>query len=146
MLPEILDLLEAEKVTYTKQDESKVSFAPKLTKEDGLIIWHQETQKIHNRIRGVTPTPGAYTYYMKGNTREKQRILLRKTQIHHDSAVKTAQNPGAVIEVAQCGIHVVTGDSFICITRLQPEGGRAMDVSEYLRGHKISVQDMFVSG
>lgn len=145
LLIETLDLVEAGKATYTKQDESKVSFAPKLTKEDGLILWPQETQKIHNKIRGVTPSPGAYTYYIKSNSQEKQRIILVKTQIHNGSNVKVALSPGTVIEVAQCGIHVVTLDGFICITRLQPEGRRTMDVQEYIRGHKISAHDIFVS-
>lgn len=59
--------------------------------------------------------------------------------------MKTSLNPGMIIEIAQCGIHVATGDGSVCITQLQPEGKRAMNAQEYLRGHKIAVEDMFVS-
>ncbi|MCF6154653.1 MAG: methionyl-tRNA formyltransferase [Candidatus Brocadia sp.] len=145
LLIETLNLVETGKATYTKQDEREVTFAPKLKKEDGLIPWSQETKKIQNLIRGLTPSPGAYTYYLKKDSKEKKRIIILKTQIHDVPKTKISLNPGMIIEIAQCGIHVATGDGFVCITQLQPEGKRAMSAQEYLRGHKIVVEDMFVS-
>lgn len=146
LLIEALNLIETGKATYTEQDEIKVSFAPKLKKEDGLISWSQETEKIYNRIRGMTPSPVAYTYYYgKNSSQEKKRIIILKTQIHHGSEIKTSLSPGTLVEIASCGIHVATADGFLCITRLQPEGRRDMDVQEYARGHKMAVNDMFVS-
>ncbi|HHT9110524.1 MAG TPA: methionyl-tRNA formyltransferase [Candidatus Brocadiaceae bacterium] len=145
LLLETLDLIETGKAIYTKQDEKAVCFAPKLKKEDGLIQWSLETHKIHNLIRGVTPAPGAYTYYAKDGHHEKKRIIVQKTQIHSGSELIVSLNPGTVTEIAPCGIHVATPDGCICITRLQPEGKRAMDAQEYVRGYKITPGDMFVS-
>ncbi len=144
-LIDALHLVETEKATYTKQDENGVTFAPKLKKENGLILWSQETQKIHNLVRGMTPSPGAYTYFIKNDSPEKKRVIILKTQIHDTRKTKTAFNPGIVADIATCGIHVATMDGFICITQLQPEGKRPMDAQEYLRGHKITGGDMFVS-
>lgn len=140
-----LHLVETEKATYMKQDEGGVTFAPKMKKGDGLILWAQEVQKIHNLVRGMTPSPGAYTYFLKNNSPEKKRTLILKTQIHDTKKTKTALNPGIIVDIAPCGIHVATTDGFICVTQLQPEGKRVMDVQEYLRGHKITDGDMFVS-
>src|SRR5574337_85614 len=106
LLIETLNLVETGKAIYTKQDEKEVTFAPKLKKEIGLILWFQETQKIHNLIRGMTPSPGAYTYFLKNDSKEKKRIIILKTQIHDVSKMKTSLNPGMIIDVAQCGIHV----------------------------------------
>ena len=145
LLIDTLKSIETGNATYTKQDEKEVTFAPKLKKENGLITWSQETQKIHNLIRGVTPSPGAYTYYCTKDTEEKKRLIILKTQIHETSKTKTSLNPGTVVEIAPCGIHVVTLDGFLCITRLQPEGKRAMDAHEYTRGHKVVTHDMFIS-
>lgn len=145
LLVETLNLVETGKATYTKQDEREVTFAPKLKKEDGLIPWSHETKKIHNLIRGLTPSPGAYTYCLKNDTKEKKRIIILKTQIHDVPNMKTSLNPGMINKIAQCGIHVATGDGFVCITQLQPEGKRAMNAQEYLHGHKITVEDMLVS-
>ncbi len=143
LLIETLSLVETQRATYTKQDEKGVTFAPKLKKEDGLIRWSQETQKIHNLIRGMTPSPGAYAYHVKNDSQEKRRIIILKTQIHDVSCMKTPLSPGTVIELASCGIHIATLDGVICVTRLQPEGKRAMDVHEYLRGAKMAVHDTF---
>ena len=138
LLTETLNRIETGSATYTKQNEKEVTFAPKLKKEIGLILWSQETQRIHNLIRGVTPSPGAYTYYCTKDTEEKKRLIILKTQIHEASNTKTSLNPGTVVEIAPCGIHVATLDGFLCITRLQPEGKRAMDAQEYIRGHKMT--------
>ena len=145
LLTETLNRIETGISTYTKQDEKEVTFAPKLKKENGLIPWSQETQKIHDLIRGVTPSPGAYTYYCVKNIEEKKRLIILKTQIHEASKTKTSLNPGTVVEMASCGIHVATLDGFLCITRLQPEGKRAMDAQEYIRGYKMMPHDMFLS-
>ncbi|MEK7789210.1 MAG: methionyl-tRNA formyltransferase, partial [Planctomycetota bacterium] len=116
LLIDTLKSIETGNATYTKQDEKEVTFAPKLKKENGLIPWSQETQKIHNLIRGVTPSPGAYTYYCTKDTEEKKRLIILKTQIHETSKTKTSLNPGTVVEIAPCGIHVATLDGFLCIT------------------------------
>ena len=144
LLIDTLNRIETGSATYTKQNEKEVTFAPKLKKENGLIPWSQETQKIHNLIRGVTSSPGAYTYYCVKNTEEKKRLIILKTQIHEASNTKTSLNPGAVVEIAPCGIHVATLDGFLCITRLQPEGKRAMDAQEYIRGYKMITHDVFL--
>ena len=145
LLIDTLTRIETGNATYTKQDEKEVTFAPKLKKGNGLIPWSQETQKIHDLIRGVTPSPGAYTYYCAKDTEEKKRLIILKTQIHESSNTKTSLNPGTVVEIAPCGIHVATLDGFLCITRLQPEGKRAMDAQEYTRGYKMITHDVFLS-
>lgn len=145
LLIDTLQLTETGTATYTKQDEHGVSFAPKLKKEHGLILWRQETQKIHNLIRGMTPSPGAYTYFLKSGSKEKIRIIIQKTQIHDSPKTKPSLNPGMISEITPCGIHVATLDGAICIIQVQPEGKRSMDAQEYLRGHKITVGDMLVS-
>ena len=145
LLTETLNRIETGNATYTKQNEKEVTFAPKLKKEIGLIPWSQETQRIHNLIRGVTPSRGAYTYYCTKDTEEKKRLIILKTQIHESSNTKTALNPGTVVEIAPCGIHVATLDGFLCITQLQPEGKRAMDAQEYIRGHTMTAHDIFTS-
>ncbi|MBU6390800.1 MAG: methionyl-tRNA formyltransferase [Planctomycetes bacterium] len=145
VLVETLDLVEKGEAAYTKQEEKDVTFAPKLKKEDGLIPWSRGSEEIYNLVRGLTPAPGAYTYYVKNGSEKRERIIILKTQIHAAPKTGNSLSPGTVIESAPCGIHVATMDGLICITRLQPEGKRAMDAQEYIRGHKMAAHDMFVS-
>lgn len=46
-----------------KQDPAEASLAPILKKEDGLIDWNWPAEKIHNRVRGFLPWPGAYSSF-----------------------------------------------------------------------------------
>ena len=145
LLLETLDQIESGSAVYTKQEEKDVTFAPKLKKEDGLIRWDQDAWKIHNLIRGITPAPGAFTYFTKKGASEKKRIIINKTQVHGYPEANANFPPGSVVEIAPCGIHIATMNGFICITHLQPEGKRVMDAQEYVRGHKIAAHDMFVA-
>lgn len=45
------------------QDNSAATYAPILKKEDGLIDWTRPAAEIYNRVRGLLPWPGAYTYF-----------------------------------------------------------------------------------
>ena len=48
--------------TETPQDDAQATYAPRLTKADGLIDWSQPADHLHNQIRGLTPWPHAYTF------------------------------------------------------------------------------------
>ena len=50
-------------VSPVYQDERKVSWAPRITKEDARIDWNENALKIHNRIRAMNPRPGAFTLW-----------------------------------------------------------------------------------
>ena len=45
-----------------RQDFMIASYAPRLTKEEGLVDWTLPAAFIHNRVRGLYPWPHAYTY------------------------------------------------------------------------------------
>lgn len=63
VLLKAIDLIETGKASYTRQDGSKATYAPKLKKEDGLIRWDEPAFRIRNKVRGLLPWPGAYTHY-----------------------------------------------------------------------------------
>ena len=52
------------------QDERGVTFAPRLTKQDGLIDWNEPASAVHNRVRGLHPWPHAYTFLGEARVRD----------------------------------------------------------------------------
>jgi methionyl-tRNA formyltransferase len=58
-----------------KQDNSQASYAPMLKKDDGLIDWNWGAEKIHNRVRGLQPWPGAYSMF------RGQRLYIWKARV-----------------------------------------------------------------
>ncbi|UCB57620.1 MAG: methionyl-tRNA formyltransferase [Candidatus Omnitrophota bacterium] len=124
-----LDLIEQKKASFSKQDEARSSFAPKLKKKDGLINWKNEAFKIHNQIRGMQPWPCAFTYL------DKKLLKIWQSEVVKG---KRGNQCGEITEIdAKRGILVQTGKDNILITNLQLEGKRRMSALEFIAGHKI---------
>ncbi len=123
---------EGKNLKLTKQDGSSASYAPKLKKEDGLIDWSRPAGEIHNRVRGLLPWPGAYTYY------DGKTLKILKTEIASSVVLKETV-PGEVVDIVKDkGIVVRTGTENIAIEYLQLEGKKALDADSFVRGHKIN--------
>lgn len=129
LLIETVKLAEQGKLKRIPQVHSEATYAPMLTKETGKIDWDKDAQEIHNLVRGVYPWPISYTYY-KG---ERLRVLKTKVSCDMDTLGKAGQ----IIDVNENGIYVSTGKGTIIIDTLQFDGGKAMRVADYLRGHNI---------
>jgi methionyl-tRNA formyltransferase len=105
------------------------SYAPKITREEGLIDWTLPAIDIHNRVRGLYPWPHAYTYL------QGKRLIVLKTRVETEAA---DAEPGTVVDASGDAIHVAAGHgSRIAIEQLQPEGKRPMTARQFLAGHPI---------
>ncbi len=120
------------------QDEKKITFAPKLKKEDGQIDWNKPAPDIYNLIRGCVNWPGAYTHY-------KDKLLkIYKAMVSSDTCFKNSCPPGKILDVCKKGIIVATGAGNIVIEQLQIEGKRSMKAEEFIAGHKVFIGDMLL--
>ena len=134
LLIEVLDQLSAGEATQELQDFMLCTYAPKLTKEEGLIDWNLPAIFIHNRVRGLYPWPHAYTYL------EGRRLIVLKTHVPSGS---TDAEPGTILDTAD-GIQIATGHGErIAIEQIQPEGKRPMTAREFLAGHPIAAGARF---
>jgi len=123
-------LLKIEKNDFKlmEQDEKQVTFARKLVKEDGLIVWGQSACIIDNKIRGCYGWPGSFTLY-------RGKILkIFSTGIE---PVNNTQ-PGKIIRVAKDGILVQCGQNALLVKELQLESGKRLTAEQFVAGHKIT--------
>ena len=147
LLARVVDDIAAGRIRETPQDESLSTYAPRLTKGEGLVDWTTPAEAIHNRVRGLYPWPHAYTYL------EGVRLILLRTQLGVPPAVDTAApstapaaRPGTVVAVTNDVIVVAAGGGApIGILELQPEGRRPMRVRDFLAGHPIATGMCFSS-
>ncbi len=135
-LEDCLKRIENNNYKLISQDEDKVSLAPKLKKEDGLINWSKPAQEIHNLIIGVLNWPGAFTYY------QGKLLKIYKTRLTRAPDDQTTRAPGQIIQVSKEGIEVGTGEGSLIIEELQIEGKRRMKVEEFIAGHKILLREI----
>jgi methionyl-tRNA formyltransferase len=123
LLVRTLDQIEAGTASETPQDESLVTYAPKLAKAEGLVDWSMPALQIHNLIRGLWPWPHAFSYV--GNL----RYILHRSRLspHTPSA-----EPGTIIAASALdGLHVACGHgTAIELLDVQLEGKRVMSARD----------------
>ena len=122
-----------------RQDESQATYAPKIEKSTGIIDWSQTTLQIHNRIRGTTPWPGAYTDMCGKRT----KICCSKIKGYPDSLANVVNDtqicPGTILYIGADGMWVKTTDGAIFINMIQPECCKSMTPLQYACGHELRV-------
>ncbi len=125
LIAKALPLVGAGTLKPAAQDETKATSAPLLKKEDGLIEWTLPAADIHNRVRGYTPWPGAYTFL----NRNVHKILETETAPGNGE-------PGVIYKAGPDALEVGTGSGLIRILLIQPAGKKPMPAADFLRGHR----------
>ena len=116
------------------QDESKVTYARNISREQERIDWNRSAEEIYNQVRGLHPWPVAYTSFKEATMKIWWAEIAEGT---------TTGRPGEVVKLAEDAIHVQTGKGILAITELQPAGKKRMAAKDYLTGPKIQAGDFF---
>jgi methionyl-tRNA formyltransferase len=127
-------LKKLDEIEPRKQDNEKASFAPILKREDGLIDWALDADRIANRVRGFQPWPNAYTTYQ-----EKRLVVWRASSLvvssgparHECGEVVEAQGNSITV---QCG-----GTTALLLHEVQLEGKRRMSARDFINGAHVKV-------
>jgi len=130
LLVETLPLWLAGKIVPQPQDHEAATYAPRISKSDGLIDWTQPAAKIDRQCRAYHPWPGAFTYW------NDQRLKLLRAYPLPMSTVEV--EPGTVVEMSE-GIAVSTGQGAIILEEIQLAGKRAISGIEFARGQRSFV-------
>lgn len=126
MILPVLDNIEKGNIKPIKQDESLVSYAYNLTKEDEVIDFNKNATDIYNQIRGLASNPGAYF------TIDDQIMKVYSSKI---SNIKHHENPGTIVDVQKDSFSIACGENTsITFTELKPQGKNLMSVKDYLNG------------
>ena len=125
-------LIEMKKTTQRMQI-GQPSPAPKILREQCRIDWLQSAEKIHNLVRGMSPSPSAFTQH-NGKT-----IKIFRTRIAENHSTMTA---GSILE-ANSKLIVAADQGSLEILELQLEGKRKMKTNEFLRGYQMKVGEKF---
>lgn len=135
VLDDTLERLADGRLTPQPQPHARASLAPILKKEDGLIDWHQPADRIYDRIRGLTPWPGAFTFY------DHKRLKLFKAAVQPSHGPAAA--PGTILPGFPDELRVATGNGLIRLLEVQGESGNRLSTEEYLRGHALPAGTRF---
>jgi methionyl-tRNA formyltransferase len=126
LVVDTVKIIESKKISLLPQDNSLSSPAPKITKEVCEINFGNSASKIHNLVRGLSPSPGAYFIH-----NGKQYKVL-KTALS-DKTLK----PGEIFTTKK-EIFIGCSEGSLQILEIQPEGKRKMDSASFLMGQSIA--------
>ena len=132
LLFETLERLKEGSVTPQEQNESDVTLAPMIKKEDGLIDWNQPAEAIERRVRGFNPWPSAYT--------QLRGMLLK---VHRAKIVEPTRSsvPGEIVRADVNGFWVATASGVLSLEEVQLENKKRLRGVEFVKGARIEIGD-----
>ncbi|CCF83580.1 methionyl-tRNA formyltransferase [Nitrolancea hollandica] len=122
----------AGKMQARPQVEELATYTRELTKAEGRIDWRRPAEEIERRRRAMSPWPGAWTML------DGKRLKVLELDISREQP----SPPGTITRTGNA-ILVGTGTSPIRLLRVQPEGRREVDATEWYRGAHLSPEARF---
>ncbi len=139
LLKEVLEDISNGHIVSIPQEESNVTFAKTLTYDDEFLTFNQKTVDVVNKIRGLSPEPGAYASI------NNQKIKIYKAK-KSDIIVDKDVTPGKIIRLKK-QLIVKTLDGAVEIESVQIPGKNIMPAKDFLNGQNfISENDVFEKG
>jgi methionyl-tRNA formyltransferase len=121
------------------QDKAKVTRAPKLSKEDGLIDWTLPALAVHNLVRAMNPWPLASTLWTSQDaSKPPLRLIIHRTR---PEDLETSVTPGEVLEASGDRLIIAAGKGTVQILELQLPGKKPLAADVFLRGHRMKPGD-----
>lgn len=118
------------------QDAGLATLAPLLRKQDGCVRWTDSAQQVHDRVRGLSPWPGAYTFIAG------KRLKIHRTTV---TGVGLSRSAGEVLNADSQGLIVACGVGAIVVDEVQAEGGKRMRATQWLLGQPLTAGSRFTN-
>lgn len=140
---DVVRQLDEGKTVFTPQDASLVTLAPKILREAGVIDWSKSVHEIDCHIRAMQPWPKASSVLLRRD-QAPLRCIVSQVRLVFDDDAMPRREPGNVKE-DQGRLLVATGDGWLEILKLQPEGRKAVDGRSFLNGYPLADGDGFIA-
>jgi methionyl-tRNA formyltransferase len=128
-----LSSLEKGELFFSPQPKEGATYAPKITKEETRIDWTKTSAEVHNRIRGLSPYPGAWFEALLGGKAERVKVL-------RSVPVPGKGDPGHLLDA---NLTVACGSQAIRLTQVQRAGKRPIGGADFLRGFPLGKGTQF---
>jgi len=121
--------------TELVKDSAELKLAPKIYKENCQIDWNKPVLEIYNKIRGLSPYPGAFTSISMNNTDPR---ILKIFKCSFESIDTISETCGKIYTDNKTYLKISGKDGFIHLEELQLEGKKRISCNEFLRGYPLN--------
>ncbi len=129
-----VDAAEKGELSPVKQDDSLATYASKIEKAECRIDFSTDARVLHNRIRGLSPFPLAFTTLPNGKLMKVQRARYENTSCEEEY--------GKVVRCDKNGIAVAAKGGLIVFETVVPEGKKPQSAADMINGRQINVGDV----
>lgn len=130
---ETIKLIASGEVTTQAQPQTEgTKTAYKLNRDNCKIDWTSNKEQIYDKIRGLSPYPGAWCYLQNGE--DQLDIKIHASEIEKE----THQLPIGAIVTNKKEIKVAVNGGYIKILEIKLPGKRNMDAQSLLNGYAFS--------
>ncbi|WP_392558763.1 methionyl-tRNA formyltransferase [Orbus mooreae] len=126
-LLETLTLITSGKAIAQKQEQSLVTYAEKLSKQEAKLDWQLSAEQLERCIRAFNPWPISY-FEING-----EPIKVWQANVINQNS---QQAPGTILQANKQGIQVATAKGIINLTQLQPAGKKPMSAADVLNSRQ----------
>lgn len=138
LLLNVVDEIAAGQSTAEPQNHERATFAPRLSRDDGVINWQRSAADLHNQVRGLHPWPHAFSYL------DGARYAILHAAVAECPEAGQCTQPGEIVEATKDRLIVAAGgDTALAIQELQPEGKRPLPTRAFLAGHRLKPGSRF---
>lgn len=131
LMVEAMARLERGELPVKPQTETGVTYAAKISKAETRVDFARPAEAVHNHVRGLSPTPGAWFEILTGDRTERVKLLETEIIDMHDANA----TPGTVLDDR---LAVSCGEGTVRLLRLQKAGGKPLAAQDFLRGASIT--------
>ena len=132
LMVEAMARLERGDLPLVPQAADGVTYARKIDKAEARVDWTRPAGEVHDRIRALSPFPGAWCEITVNGTPERLKVL-------RSALAEGSGRPGEALDDA---LTVACGSGAVRLVEVQRAGGRPMQAAELLRGVRIRKGDL----
>ncbi|MGE7413041.1 methionyl-tRNA formyltransferase [Methylobacterium tarhaniae] len=127
LMARALGALERGNLQFRPQAAEGVAYAHKITNEEARLDWSQPATTVHDRVRGLSPFPGAYLMADLGRGPERVKVLR----------TRRADGSGEAGTLLDAAGTVACGEGALRLVTVQPAGKGAMPFEDFARGRRL---------
>jgi methionyl-tRNA formyltransferase len=127
LMARALAALERGSLTFTPQAADGVTYANKIDKSESKIDWSKPAREVHNHIRGLSPSPGAWFEAQVDS--KPVRVKVLRSQL--------ASGSGAAGTLLDDKLTIAASDGAVQLVEVQRAGAKSMSAEEFQRGAKL---------
>ncbi|KUK83848.1 MULTISPECIES: methionyl-tRNA formyltransferase [Petrotoga] len=135
----VLEFLNSfDRLILKPQNEEEASYAEKITKEDLIVDFDNDTLKVHNKIRAYDPYPGVRSIY------EKEEVKMFGSEFSVDlTTIENKEEPGTIIDIEKDGIIVKCRNGAVKVKEIQFPGKKKITTIDAINGKKLKLLGQF---